>query len=735
MCYSEFFKMVTGFEPFPYQVIFGESSPTSSQLLIPTGGAKTLTILVRWLWRHAEGLPVSTRLVVVEPMRVLVSQVVGECQKAVTASNLDIPVHRLMGGDIDNSWVDYPARPAIIVGTQDQILSRSLMRGYGCSRWSWPKHFALLHNDCEYFIDECQLMGPGYSTSAWLAALRDKQEVFGECPVTWASATLDPTPLERAGLNLETYTLTECDLKHLVLGERINRLKQLHQAKTVLGKDLDTFAQSLACEVLANHEPDSLTLVILSQVDRALEAYRALQDKSIPTRLLHSRFRRCDREQLTEGLLDFCGILISTQVVEAGVDLDARRLFTDLCSWASFVQRAGRCGRRGKYPNNADIYWIDTETPSFGKCLPYSTREIEFTSTTLLSLPDASINTLMQIEAPKQKISGSKLTEHELKKLFDTHPSPDGMDDDVAKYIREKSDRNIQIAWFSEGQPQQDWMPTDDELCSVPLNKLKEFIDTGWVWNAFEEQWRQTKTDRLKPGLTVAIAQDVGGYSAQIGWTGSPADVPSIPTQTGKREAYKSDESSSRYTFVSLTQHSQDTFEEMEALIKAIPFELPEELPEIARWHDLGKAHEIFQKAMGTPDPMGAKGKFRARYDRAGFRHEFASALAALHHGKEFYFAYLVAAHHGKVRVSIAPMPWDDYESGLWRGIKTSESLPAVNLGNGEIEESKLNISDRDAVGWWKGEVRDLIDAIGVFRLSYLEALIRAADVAASARW
>ena len=41
-----------------------------------------------------------------------------------------------------------PKRPAILIGTQDMLLSRALNRGYGMSRYRWPMHFGLLNNDC-----------------------------------------------------------------------------------------------------------------------------------------------------------------------------------------------------------------------------------------------------------------------------------------------------------------------------------------------------------------------------------------------------------------------------------------------------------------------------------------------------------------------------------------------------------------------------------------------------------
>ncbi len=49
------------------------------------------------------------------------------------------------------------AAEAVIVGTLDQVVSRQLMRGYCCSRWSWPHHFAALNTDVRVVVDETQL--------------------------------------------------------------------------------------------------------------------------------------------------------------------------------------------------------------------------------------------------------------------------------------------------------------------------------------------------------------------------------------------------------------------------------------------------------------------------------------------------------------------------------------------------------------------------------------------------
>src|SRR5712692_10429976 len=84
--------------------------------------------------------------------------------------------------------------------------------------------------------------------------------------------------------------------------------------------------------------------------------------------LIHSRFRPPDRVQKIKKLLESSSeegtLIVSTQVVEAGVDVSARTLFTELAPWPSLVQRFGRCNRRGEWGQkqpDAKIAWIDID--------------------------------------------------------------------------------------------------------------------------------------------------------------------------------------------------------------------------------------------------------------------------------------------------------------------------------------------------------------------------------------
>ena len=101
------------------------------------------------------------------------------------------------------------------------------------------------------------------------------------------------------------------------------------------------------------HRPGTLTLVVMNTVERAVRLFEALPSTGSSARLalLHSRFRYSDRNVSLQCLLAPPSgegtICVATQVVEAGVDVSATTLVTEVAPWPSLVQRFGRCNRRG----------------------------------------------------------------------------------------------------------------------------------------------------------------------------------------------------------------------------------------------------------------------------------------------------------------------------------------------------------------------------------------------------
>ena len=128
---------------------------------------------------------------------------------------------------------------------------------------------------------------------------------------------------------------------------------------------------------------------MFNTVDRASATWSSL-NKCAPDAevvLLHSRYRPADRAAHTEAALSSPGpagkIVVSTQVLEAGIDLSAALLFTEAAPWPSIVQRAGRCNRDGTQ-DDAQLLWA---TPP--KDPPYEEADVR----RCLSLLDRSFPT------------------------------------------------------------------------------------------------------------------------------------------------------------------------------------------------------------------------------------------------------------------------------------------------------------------------------------------------------
>lgn len=731
-------------------------------------------VLVDWLWgRINKDEFTPRRLVFVLPLRTLVEQVYADVERTLKKAGVAdrVSTYMLMGGAVEHDFDEYPTKECVLIGTLDQVLSRQLMRAYSCNRARFPKQFAYLHNDCRIVCDETQLMGAGFLTSAVLQEFRKQKGVFGNVQTIWMSATLDRFRLNAHKLfkDAPVLSLEDEDWQDENLKKRLQRAKELQKAKTVWrGYQADgvtTFIQSLQQEVIDAHRSGTLTLIILNTTAKAIELYRLLSETlpNEPIELLHSRFRPPDRKKKVEAITKeaFTGIIVSTQCVEAGVNLDARVLFTELAPWASLVQRFGRCGRRGKHPE-AFIYWIDAEVEDEKNLLPYNQKELNESRDRLVMLRHAGIQELLKITAPKQPVEGTRLNESVFKQLFDTTPKRNGEDRDIATYIREIDKLNVSIAWRNwEGDtPTSEWEIHRDELCSVPCYRFEQSeIRQCWIWSEAEDKWRKTTPKDCKPGQTILLPCSAGGYLEKLGWTGRACDKPApIDAPKLKRETDRTDHQSFNREWITLRQHSLDAGEAMKALLTQlqdldIPSNLESLLMRTAQWHDLGKAHPVFQETIkrnGCPDnnEFWAKSKspHGGRHSRRGFRHELVSALVALQHGEPDLLIYLVACHHGKVRVSLEPLPWEERLSNnvrSARGVQEGDLLPAaIDLGFESpitVDALKIPPDHGETVNGqisWGEIVRFVRDesGLGDFRLAFLETLVRNADEIASSR-
>ena len=777
--FPEFFEKATGNRPFPYQCQLAQRHYDVVE--VPTGLGKTAAAILAWLWRRHGGsseqrLSAPRRLVYCLPMRVLVEQTLASARGWLDRLGLadKVGVFQLMGGDTEDEWQRFPEHDAILVGTQDMLLSRALNRGYAMSRFMWPMAFGLLHNDALWVFDEVQLMGSGLATTAQLEGLRRDLGTATPCGSLWMSATLENTWLDTVDFrrhlsSLQTLRLDAADRDTPTVQKRAQAVKRIAApGPSYSKKQSKVYMKDLAARIAQEHQAKSLTLVILNTVERACGVYDALtKEKGLGAELLllHSRFRPRDRQsqiaRLAEPLPAQGRIVISTQVVEAGVDISAQHLFTELAPWASLVQRLGRCNRRGEYAS-ASVIICDISPEEDKDALPYAAADLAVAREHLVQHEDLGPAKLNKLSLPFEH--GLVLRRRDLLELFDTTADLSGADIDIAPYIRETDDHDVQVFWrelADNKQPPEDApQPARDELCSVSIGDFGQWfkkIGSAWLWDTLAEAWVRLETPALRPGLTLMLPAAAGGYEPSRGWVGPSAKdaVATLPPGNAS-EGFTSDPLSIREE-ATLAQHTARVVAEMETILATLQpnAALVEALRPAARFHDVGKAHAVFQYTMyGGVEPkegaaLLAKSKHQGvRHQRRGFRHELASGLALLQAGYPDLVVYLVAGHHGRVRLAIRSRPDESTPNahhqagtelspvrvalGVWDG----DQLPAVDLGaTAPFPQTTLDLSvmelGQGPLGLsWLARMLALRDAadLGPFRLAFAEALLRAAD-------
>ncbi len=528
------------------------------------------------------------------------------------------------------------------------------------------------------------------------------------------------------------------------------------------------------------------TLVVMNTVDRAIDVYKEVKNltrnQSIKSILIHSRYRPQDREKKIHELLaepkDGGTIAITTQVIEAGVDISSNVLFTEIAPWSSLVQRFGRCNRRGEYNESGGghIYLInlsEDEKEQKKNARPYDLADLKNSQKLINYVNNVDPSSLKQLQdVHSQEYRDAMRLEHthvirykDLLDLFDTTPDLAGNDIDISRFIRSGEELDVHVFWRDwpvkeKLDPNQDYAkaPHRDELCPVPVYQFEDFLknkgDSVWRWDSLDQKWIKADRNSVYPGQTYLIRCNAGGYDPEIGWNAkSKESVNTVAISLEQKQEGYSDDYYSITAWVTISQHTDDVVKYVKEFIEALGIEgeWKESLLWAARWHDRGKAHRIFQEAIkNRPEPWNnnndlakAPEGFWGRYQRKHFRHELASALAMRQSNFSPLAVYLTAAHHGKVRLSIRSLPGEippeNPQKLFARGIYDGDELPSTNLGDGIIADSivlslecmQLGRSKNNEPSWIE-QMLKLRDEVGLFKLAFLEAVFRAADWRAS---
>lgn len=684
--FTDFFRAATGgFTPYDWQLrVAVDGLP--DLLPVPTGLGKT-EVALAWAWRLLVAKqPEPLHLVVCLPMRSLVTQTVQRLASYFDALHVKKPsigvrVHQLMGGAIDDEWARSPEKPWVLVGTQDQLLSRALNRGYAMSRFEWPVHFGLLNNDCRWLIDEVQLMGPGLWTTAQLDWMRRKRFLsLKPCLTTWMSATVGASFLgtvdrRREGLREPSSEQRTFETKLKAALEADEGLSWWRNARRPVewwqpkksrrtggakkSKPAKSPAEGVTADALAEaavqrHKAGTLSLVICNTVDMAREVFRALP--ATHKILLTSRYRRDDRNHHEKRLLDFerdrrtaqlpAGdpglICVSTQVVEAGVDISAHRLWSELAPWPSMLQRLGRLNRKGDDHDACAWFWETPKELGRGKADrigPYDTADIaraknlidvfgplsqeKAFSEALAELSERDVSEALQ---PKPSPLPRALDIHG---LFSTERDLHGGFTDVGAFVRGNDpDLDVTVFWrdWSGDRP-----PRGDDLDGPPLDPTKEgcpvsFVRVqkvlesskgkAWLWDDEEDRWASVNHWDIRPGMLVMLKRDVGGYDIIEGWTGEKENVLTDVPRAGRGASLRDDSWTEIGYWSRLEDHLRDARLEAARICDALALtdHARSAIVEAAGLHDLGKAHPQWQMAL--PDRSGIPNEVLAKSPR-----------------------------------------------------------------------------------------------------------------------
>ncbi len=410
--FESFFEAVNGYEPFPWQARLAKDVATTetwpAEVGVPTGLGKTacLGIAIWWLASQADRQPAErtapTRIWWVVNRRLLVdstwedqakhiarllhepaetpssdaasTDVLGAIADRLRSLSIDanaepLQVVRLRGGVAWRRPTD-PSQPAVVLSTIPMYGSRLLFRGYGSSRSMRPIDAALAGTDSLILVDEAHLAGHLMQLFPALQECAPQQRLLLN-PSRSAPRVVALTATgDRDGQRFE---LDEADE---AIPEITRRLDAAKPTKIWVSDKPDQVAQlAKAAASLLDDVGRPATCVIFVNAPRTARALRDVLLKAVKSDLdggdivvLTGQAREREARAARERILREIGagpvlegrsrhlVVVATQTLEVGADIDAEFLVTEACGVRALTQRLGRVNRLGRHRNPQAIY-------------------------------------------------------------------------------------------------------------------------------------------------------------------------------------------------------------------------------------------------------------------------------------------------------------------------------------------------------------------------------------------
>jgi CRISPR-associated endonuclease/helicase Cas3 len=398
--FAAFYEAVHGRPPLPWQERLAAEVETEGWVRpigVPTGLGKTATIDVAvWALATQAGRPVGertlpTRIWYVVDRRLLVDAAfdhgtelarrlhedrqhpvlgpVGEALRTIAALGTEQgPLHvtRLRGGADLGARPPEPSQPALVFATVDMFASRWLFRGYGTSVSMRPVDAAHAGIDSLILLDEAHLSPNLFALAGPLAQCDP-----GDPGLLLPGARRRPilVPLTATGARTDDrFDLDARDLAHPVVAQRLGAFKPTRLVAST-AKRLVADLVGAITGALGAGEDRTTVLAFVNRPATARLVVTALrdalgpQDRSVEVVLLTGRLREREADQVRSLVLDPVRglpatrsadavrdrslVVVATQTLEVGADLDAEHLVTESAGVRALVQRFGRLNRLG----------------------------------------------------------------------------------------------------------------------------------------------------------------------------------------------------------------------------------------------------------------------------------------------------------------------------------------------------------------------------------------------------
>lgn len=335
---------IPDFEPLDVQTHAAEHLAPNGRVVatLPTGTGKTLLAALPF----ATGLLSPCQMIFMTPLRSLTGAQAHALREQIhgpmATEYLGTPwsVREQYGGTPGDPLYECPT----VVCTFDQALSSAAAISYSTSQRRRNINAGAVLG--AYLVaDEIHLYPRNEALLTLLWVLKNRPEL----PFLLMTATLSRPLAEKLAHLVDAQLLPQ-----LPAGD-IGRLQLQDRVRTVQWRPEPLTPEMITGELNAGKK----VLVVVNTVARVIELAQQVEGARAgrgQMSVLHSRFYKADRERIEKRLQVGFGrnaddqslkVVLATQVVEAGLDISADVLFTELAPANALVQRWGRVARWG----------------------------------------------------------------------------------------------------------------------------------------------------------------------------------------------------------------------------------------------------------------------------------------------------------------------------------------------------------------------------------------------------